>query len=421
MKIAIPHIHKMEGEMGIWAEITKKHQIKELRIKTLEGLRQIEGILIGRRVFEVPIVVSRICGICPVVHILNTCCAIEKAMDIKVSETTILLRKLFMTAQMIQSHTLHLFFLSLADFFKIDNDLELMKKYPKETKAALKIRDFSLKMSNDIGGRVVHPLTPVVGGFSKMPDKEDFRKLLGDFEENYEAAGVLINLFKSLDYPDFKRETNFVSTFLPEEYPLYRAEKVVVNGQTYSAGDFYSNEIEETLKEPPVKRVHFHGEPYMLGSIARMKNANAFLNPRASKFFEEFKKERKEVFSNIFYNLVYQAIEVLHYLEQAEKLTKEILEGEFVKEPADYKVRKGSGLSAMEAPRGTLFSYFELDESGRISNCNIITPTAQFLNNLETDLRAYLPSIVKLSEKDQERKIRSLIRVYDPCISCATH
>ena len=75
----------------------------------------------------------------------------------------------------------------------------------------------------------------------------------------------------------------------------------------------------------------------------------------------------------------------------------------------------------MEAPRGTLFTYSELDKDGRVLNCNIITPTAQFMNNLEEDLKTLLLKILKLSQKEKIRKIRSLIRVYDPCISCATH
>ena len=112
MKITVPHIHKIEGEAGFWAEVTKTGEIKHLKIETLKGLRQIEGILIGRRVQEVPLIVSRICGICPVVHILNACRALEKALGIEVSEDITLLRKLFLASQIIQSHTLHLFFLT---------------------------------------------------------------------------------------------------------------------------------------------------------------------------------------------------------------------------------------------------------------------------------------------------------------------
>jgi len=79
------------------------------------------------------------------------------------------------------------------------------------------------------------------------------------------------------------------------------------------------------------------------------------------------------------------------------------------------------GLAACEAPRGTLYHAYEIDKNGLIKKCNIITPTAQFLNNIEADLKVWLKQIRRLSKKEQERKIKMLIRAYDPCITCATH
>lgn len=115
-KINIPHIHKIEGEAGFWAEVTKEGKVEHLKIHTYEGLRQIEGILIGRRAIDAPLVVSRVCGICPVVHILNACVALEKALGIEVSPATSLIRKLLLASQIIQSHALHLFFMNFAFF-----------------------------------------------------------------------------------------------------------------------------------------------------------------------------------------------------------------------------------------------------------------------------------------------------------------
>lgn len=425
MKIVVPHIHKIEGEAGFWAKVTKKGEIKELKMKVLEGLRQIEGILIGRRAKEAPLIISRVCGICPVVHILNACCALERAFQVKVSPQTILLRKLFLANQIIQSHTLHLFFMSLPDFFDIESDLDLMKKFKKEGKTALKIRDFSLKIIQLIGGRKIHPITPQIGGFSKLPEKKDLKKVLEELPFIIESAQILAKTFKNLSYPILKREEIFASLFSEREYPFYQSNFEMINGKKSTIGDFYSNQIEEDLKIPPVKKVKYRGRPYMVGAIARIKNNSKFLSPIAKEFFEEFKKKNnlseKEFFENIFYNLFSQIVEVLHFLEVSQELVKEILKLDLKEEKKEFKISKGSGLSAMEAPRGTLFTYFEIDKEGRILNCNIITPTAQFLANLEEDLKTFLPDILKLSEIERKRKIRSLIRVYDPCISCAIH
>ncbi len=425
VKITIPHIHKIEGEAGFWAKVAQTGKIEELKIETLTGLRQIEGILIGRKVQELSVVVSRICGICPVVHILNASCAIEKALEIKVSPLTILLRKLFLASQIIQSHTLHLFFMSLADFFDIENDLDLMKKFPKEADAAIKIRDFSLKITKIIGGRAVHPITSQIGGFVKMPKKEELQKTLEEYQEILDAASLLIKTFQNLSYPELKRETKFVSLYSEKEYPFYQENYVKIGDEKLTPADFYSNKIEENLKTPPLKRVEYKGEPYMPGPIARIKNNRELLSSSAKAAFDEFLKVKslseKDFFENRFYNLFSQAIEILYFLEKSQEWTKEILESDLNETIPKIKITKGSGLSAMEAPRGTLFTYFEIDKDGRIINCNIITPTAQFLTNMEEDLKVYLPDILKLKDEERKRKIRSLIRVYDPCISCAVH
>jgi len=429
-KITIPHIHKIEGEAGFWAKVMRTGEIEDLKIQTLLGLRQIEGILVGRRYFEVPIVVSRICGICPVPHILCSVTAIENALKIKVSEQTALLRKLILAANIIHSHTLHLFFLSLPDFFDIENDLDLLKKFSKESKSALRVRDLALEITRVIGGRAVHPITPIVGGFTKIPEKEKLKKILEKIPQAIEDANLLIETFKKIEYPEFERENLFASIFNGKDYPYYIEKFVKIGEEKFTFSDFYSVQIEENLKLFPVKRVKFKGGPYMVGAIARIKNNEKFLTKNSKEKLNQFLKEKKlgkeQYFKNTFHNLFSQAIEVLQFLEICQELLKEILKLSLKEEkpeinPSRYTFGRTSGLSAIEAPRGTLFHYFEIDKEGRISKCNIITPTAQFLSNIEEDLKLLLPKILKSKKREQIRKIRSLIRVYDPCISCATH
>jgi len=425
MKITVPHIHKIEGEAGFWAKVTRTGKIEELKFQTLLGLRQIEGILVGRRYFEVPIVVSRICGICPVPHILCAITSLENALKLKVSEQTTLLRKLLLAANIVHSHTLHLFFLSLPDFFNIENDLDLLKKFKKESKAALDVRNLALEITKVIGGRPVHPITPIVGGFTKLPEKEKLKEILEKIPQAIENANLLIETFKKIEYPEFERETLFASVFNGKDYPYYLEKIVKIGDEKFTFSDFYSVQIEEDLKSPPVKRVKFRGKAYMVGAIARLKNNGKFLTKNSKEKFEEFLKERKlneeEYFKNIFHNLFSQAIEVLQFLEVCQELLKEVLKLPLKEGKPKIEFHPSSGLSALEAPRGTLFHYYEIDREGRISNCNVITPTAQFLHNIEKDLKTLLPKIIKLKKQEQIRKIRSLVRIYDPCISCATH
>ncbi len=151
MQIKINHINKMEGHAGFMASVLNG-DVKSAKLEVKEGIRLIEGILIGRHYKDMPIIAQRICGICPVVHNLTSIKAIEKAMGVEVTEETVQLRKLLEYGQIIHSHALHLFFLSLADFLDMDNDLKMVKKYPKETKMAVQIREYGMEIVKIIGG-----------------------------------------------------------------------------------------------------------------------------------------------------------------------------------------------------------------------------------------------------------------------------
>jgi len=425
MKLIIPHIHKTLGDAGFFARISEKGEVNEVRIKVLEGLRQIEGILIGRRIFETPLVISRICGICPTSHILNACAALEKAVRIKPSLQTERLRKLITAAQIIQSHSAHIFFMSLADFFNIKSETKLMKKFSKETKNVLQLRNFALSIIELVGGRTVHPITPVVGGFLKIPEKKDYKKVLEDCKKIRQSSLALINLFKNLEYPKLKRKTIFCSSFSTKEYPHHKGERIKIGNEIFTPGDFFSNQVEEDLKNPPAKRVKFKDKSYMLGAVARIKNNQKAFDSEAKSYLKEFQKKNNlketELFENNFYNTFFQSLEILHFLKEIEKDLSELIKERQEQPRKEFKISRGSGLGVLEAPRGTLFSYFEIDDRGRIANCSIITPTAQFLRNLEEDFKVLLPDIAKLSKKEKIRKIKTLIRAYDPCIACAVH
>ena len=126
MNIKINHIAKMEGHTGFMASVIKG-DVKSAKLQVQEGIRLIEGILIGREYKDMPLIAQRICGICPVVHNLTSIKALENAMNVSVSVETEKLRALLEHAQIIHSHALHLFFLSLADLLDMDTDIELIK------------------------------------------------------------------------------------------------------------------------------------------------------------------------------------------------------------------------------------------------------------------------------------------------------
>lgn len=419
MEIKINHVAKMEGHAGFMASVLQG-DVKSAKMEVQEGIRLIEGILVGRHFKDVPIVAQRICGICPVVHNLTSIKAIENAMGIQVSEETKKLREVMEQAQIIHSHALHLFFLSLADFLDMDNDIKLIEQYPKETKKAVRIREYGMDIVRTIGGRVVHPIANEVGGFKKAPNVEELKKIAGKSDEILQEALDLGEFFRKIKIPEFSRKTEYVCLSKNGKYAIYDGDIVSSEGLNIPVGKFENNFQELQKQNEVIKKLEHAGHSYMVGAIARININRDKLNPKAHEYLESLKLTFPDY--NPFHNIFAQMTEVIHCIEQSRKLISELLHSDLENAVTkEYQVKEGVGVAAVEAPRGTLYYHIDLDQKGYVKNVNIITPTAQFLANLEDDIKAYIPQVMDLEEKTRERKLRAFIRAYDPCISCAVH
>jgi len=405
------------------ADIADGNVVKA-RLNIYEGARLLEGILQGRSFQEVSQITSRICGVCPVVHNLTSLKALEAALGVFPSQQTIMLRELMMMGQILNSHALHLFFFSLSDFFGIKNDLGLINKYPGRAKDALALRNFGNKIIEVIGGRSIHPLTPVVGGFKKAPDQEKIKEILKESNQALSAAVNLAKFFSRLKYPSFERTCNFIALGLPNEYAIYDGLVKREKG-TESVSEFMPKIQEFQVKESPAaKRSQFKGESYMVGALARLNLNSKYFSPKAKSIFRE--TDLILPVSNPFYNILAQAIEMVNCVEEAQRLLEKTKDIDFESvQPHPIEIKEGKGFGAIEAPRGTLFYYYEVGNDGLIKNANIITPTAQNLARLEDDLVSYLPQLTEggkaLCKEECEDLIKMLVRAYDPCLTCATH
>lgn len=420
MNIKINHIAKIEGHTGFMASVIKG-DVKSAKFEVQEGVRLIEGILIGRNYKDMPVIAQRICGICPIVHNLTAIKAIENAMKVEVSKETEKLRRVMEHAQFIHSHALHLFFLSLADFLDIENDLDLVKEYPEQTKMAVKLREYGMDLVRVIGGRVVHPLTNEVGGFKKVPTLEELQQLIAKGEQTLPIALELGAFFQTIKTPNFSRPTEYVSLRTKGEYAIYDGDVVSNKGLNVEAQQFEDNFHEFQRPNEIVKRVLHDGKTsYMVGAIARVNNNHEKLSASARKYLKTLDFNLPDY--NPFHNVLYQMAEVIHCIEESTQLLKELTHADLNNAiTKEYVVREGSAAAAVEAPRGTLYYWVDIDAKGYVKNVNIITPTAQFLTHLEDDIAAFIPGILDKDEKVMERKMRAFIRAYDPCISCAVH
>lgn len=409
----------MEGHTGFMASVLHG-DVRSAKLEVQEGIRLIEGVLIGREYQDMPVVAQRICGICPVVHNLTAIKSLENAMGIAVTSETEKLRTLMELAQIIHSHALHLFFLSLADFLDMDNDITLVKEYPEETKKAIRLREYGMEIVKIIGGRVIHPLTNEVGGFKKAPDREALKKLLADSKEVLDIALELGEFFKTIKIPEFNRETEYVCLSAKGEYAIYDGDIVSSKGLHIPVSDFEANFHELQKQKEVIKRVEHDGESYMIGAIARVNINQGRLRPEAHSYLKSLQWKFPNY--NPFNNILCQMTEVIHAISESAMLLKEVLNLDLEEAVTKkYIIKAGVGVAAVEAPRGTLYYHTEVDDKGYIKNVNIITPTAQFLCNLEEDIAGYIPQILSLTDKEKEKKLRAFIRAYDPCISCAVH
>ena len=177
------------------------------------------------------------------------------------------------------------------------------------------------------------------------------------------------------------------------------------------------------------KRADYQGKSFMVGALARLNINHSRLSSEAKKIVIDLKLSFP--INNTFFNVLAQAIELVHATEISGEILRDLVKNLKPEESlnnrlklianANPKNKKTIGYSVMEAPRGILYDMLEIAADGTITKADIITPTVQFLNNIEQDLKVYLPDLRKLKKETRELKIKKLIRAYDPCISCATH
>jgi len=281
-----------------------------------------------------------------------------------------------------------------------------------------------------VAGRAIHPIACEVGGFKVLPKKKQLEELLSMYEDAMTAAMHLVSFAAKLPLPKFERQMEFAGLVDKKEYAIYDGEaKFLQAKETIKAKDYIKVIDEYQLLSFAAKRANFQGKSFMNGALARLNINHTKLSQEAKKVVEDLKLEFP--IYNTFFNVLSQAIELVHATEESKNLLEDLAktvkpEASLSKKLkliafANPKNKTTVGYSLMEAPRGILYDMLEIDQNGIITKADIITPTVQFLNNIEEDLKVYLPNLKKLSKETRKQKIKTLIRAYDPCISCATH
>ena len=418
LEIKVNNVTRVEGHGNIFVQVKEGH-VQEARFDIVESPRFFEVMLLGRKHTEAAGITSRICGICAVAHTTASLRATEDAFGIVPSEQTKLLRKLIFHGEMLQSHVLHVYFLVAPDLFGAGSVIPLIGTHGDVVKRALRMKKLANDLCAVVGGRHVHPVSMAINGFTKLPDVASLKDIKGRLVEARADMDATVELFKTLKFPEFARETEYISLCRKEGHDFIYGDLVSSDGYTIPCRDYKEALKEEVLVTSTTKHVRAKRESYMVGALARFNNNHKLLHPKARDAAGAL--GLLAPCHNPYMINVAQLVETAHCLEDSIGLIDEILEMGLKHEDNGYKVRAGRGVGIVEAPRGALIHDYTYDDSGRLTAANCIIPTGQNIANIERDMRAMLPSIMDMPEPEITARLKMLVRAYDPCISCSTH
>ncbi len=424
VNIDVEYLTRVEGHGNIKVNANNGN-IEKCEWQVIETPRFFESMVVDHSWKELHHITSRICGICSIGHTLASLRATEDALDINISHQDELLRKLILHAENMQSHILHVGYLALPDLMGTGSVLPLASSHPEELKTVIRLHRLSNEMSALIGGRTTHPQRLIPGGFSKIPTEKELielREKLKNATNDLTACADLLEATAD-KFPEFQRETEFISLTSDNEYAFYDGIISSTDTGTYPVSDYLNVTNEFVVDQSTAKFAKNNRESYMVGALARLNNNYDQLAPMAKGVAERF--NLKPVNHNPFMNNVAQLIEVVHNVRDSIKII-DVLLGEGLEPQDDYyepkvKVKQGRGIGAVEVPRGILFHDYTYNEDGTCTAANCVIPTNQNHANIQKDMEKLAPSILDKPQDEIKLNLEMLVRAYDPCISCSAH
>ena len=429
VKVNIEYLTRVEGHGNIVVNV-KNGKLEECRLEIVESPRFFEGMLRDRSIFEAQHITSRICGICACGHTLASIQAAEDAIGFKPSQQTIKLRKFLLHQENLDSHLLHIYLLVAPDLLGVKSFVPLIDTHNKVVRRALRMKKNCNDVCDILVGRHVHPISAIVGGFTKLPKKKDLDEMLSILLDMRADMDATVELAKTLKFPDFKRETEYVGLISDgDEYPMLEGDMVgSTDGLRMDKYDYRKITNEFVVPHSTAKHAKANRESYMVGALARLNLNFDKLHPKAKEVASQL--GFKPISYNSFLNTVAQLIECVHSLEESIGILEDLKKNGVnqdeaivvgLNEKGTIPVKAGIGVGAVEVPRGILFHNYEVDDAGKIINANCVIPTSQNVNSIEQDMKVLVPQVLDKSDEEITLLMEMLVRAYDPCISCSAH
>jgi sulfhydrogenase subunit alpha len=415
--IQIDYLTRAEGEGALHIRL-RGGQLAELRLEIFEPPRFFESFLRGRSAGEAADLTSRICGICPVAYQMSAVHAVERLYGVTLDPAIRALRRLYYCGEWIESHALHVHMLAAPDFLGCESVVTLAEKARAAVERGLRIKQAGNAIVTMLGGRSVHPVGTCLGGFTRVPSRGELAPLREQLLRVREDALECVRWVSRFDLPAVSRDIEFVALSHPQEYPMNEGRIASSKGIDAAPDNF--DDFFEEHQVPYSNALHCKVKgrgPYLLGPLARVNLNFDRLGPEVIAVARETDIPWPN--SNPYTSIVARALEILYAIGEALRIIEAY-------EPpaapaATVEVRAGIGRAITEAPRGSLYHAYEVDERGIIKAARIVPPTSQNQARIEADLRELVPELIEKSQAEAVQMCEMAIRNYDPCISCSTH
>jgi len=457
-KIEIEPITRLEGHGKIEIFLDEEGEVKNAYLQIPE-LRGFEKFCEGRRAEDLPIITTRICGVCPVAHHMASTKALDDAFNVEPTETAKMLRELMYCGYFIYDHTLHFYFLGGPDFIvgpeappAERNILGVIKKAGLEVgKEVIKHRAYGQKITAILGGKATHPVSGLPGGIAKFLTEEERKEIEDMVKSCVEFAKFSLELFdkvvlKNREYVEMiKSDAYTLKTYymgLVDEknrVNIYDGDVRVVDPEGREFVKFKPREYLDVIEEhvepwtyvklPYLKKVGWKGLTagpesgvYRVGPLGRLNAAEGMATPLAQEEYERMYETLggKPVHSTLAYHWA-RLIEILYASERALELVTDdrITSKDIRNKPGE----PGEGVGIVEAARGTLIHHYILDENALAKKVNLIVATTHNAPAICMSIRDAAKGLIHKGKVSEGilNKIEMAFRAYDPCFACATH
>jgi len=448
-RIVIEPVTRVEGHGKVTILLDEESRVRQARLHIVE-FRGFERFIQGRPFWEIPVLVQRLCGICPVSHHLAAAKAVDRIVGGEnLTPTAHKMRLLMHHGQFLQSHALHFFHLSSPDLlFGFGSDISqrnvigVAARYPELAKKGVLLRKFGQEIIQATSGKKIHGTGAVPGGINKNLAIEERDRFLGEINQILDWSQDAVELARNYTLDNLERlkdfgafDSNYLSIVRPDgTYDIYdgllraRTQDGSLIFDRVDNQDYHEYIAEEVknwsyMKFPFIRSLGPDTGWYRVGPLARVNNCDCFDTPRAEaerKIFVSLTDGKPNKLSMAYHWA--RMIELLHSAEMIESLLNDPdLQGNDLVVTGE---RRSEAVGIIEAPRGTLFHHYRVNEQDQVTMANLIVSTTSNntpMNRAVQDVaEKYISNAPEITE-GLLNHIEVAIRAYDPCLSCATH